>query len=127
MMRSRPAQALVEFALAVSVFMLLLLGTFDLARAYLSYTVVTNVAREASRYALAHQGEPLWETRAETAGRNLAVGIDLTRLNLTVSASATPGYVTVNGTYSFQSVTPFVGAVLGNPINMSVQTSALAG
>jgi Flp pilus assembly protein TadG len=127
MMRSTPGQALVEFALTVSVFMLLLLGTFDLARAYLSYTVVTNVAREASRYALAHQAEPSWIADATLAGRNLAVGIDPARLTLTVSASSTPGYVTVSGDYRFQSVTPFVGAVLGNPINMHVQTSALAG
>ena len=124
---SRPAQALVEFALAISVFMLLLLGTFDLARAYLSYTVVTNVAREASRYAIAHQDEPTWRADAVAAGRTLAVGIDPTRLTLAVGTSPTPGYVTVSGDYSFQSVTPLVGAVLGNPINMHVQTSALAG
>ena len=49
---------LVEFALAITVFMLLVLGTFDLARAYLAYTVVTNAAREARRYGAAHLGDP---------------------------------------------------------------------
>ncbi|HEY3058589.1 MAG TPA: TadE/TadG family type IV pilus assembly protein [Chloroflexota bacterium] len=127
-MRKAPAQALVEFALAIGVFMLLVLGTFDLARAHLSYTVLTNSAREASRYAAAHVGEPNWQAASVQAGRNLAVGIDTSRLTLTVAASTgSPGYVTVDGAYNFQSVTPFVGALLGNPINMQVHTSALAG
>ena len=37
------------------------------------------------------------------------------------------GYVTVTGAYRFHTLTPFVGALLGDPINMQVQTSALAG
>ena len=117
-------QALVEFALAISVFMLLLLGTFDLARAYLAYTVVTIAAREASRYAAAH---PTGPAGAAQAGRNLAVGVDPNAVLLTVSTAGSPTYVTVTGSYSFHSVTPFVGALLGDPINMQVQTSALAG
>jgi hypothetical protein len=121
-------QALVEFAIAISVFMLLLLGTFDLARAYLAYTVVTNAAREASRYGAAHLGEPGWSVAAARAGQNLAVGVDPSAVQLTVAAAAgSPTYVTVSGRYAFHSVTPFVGAVLGDPINMQVQTAALAG
>lgn len=127
-MRSARAQALIEFALAISVFMVLLLGTFDLARAYLSYTVLTNSAREASRYAVAHYGETDWQTASVQAGRNLAVGVDAAQLSLSVTPSSTlSGYVTVSGSYTFRSITPFVGAVLGDPINMRVSTSALAG
>ena len=127
-MRSAAAQALIEFALAVSVFMLLVLGTFDLARAYLAYTVLTNASREASRYAAAHYGQTGWQTASQQAGRNLAVGVDAAQMTLTVSASGSlSGYVTVTGAYSFHSLTPFVGALLGDPINMQVQTSALAG
>jgi Flp pilus assembly protein TadG len=117
-------QALVEFALAVSVFMLLMLGTFDLARAYLAYTVVTNAAREASRYGAAH---PTDMAGAVQAGRNMAVGIDAAALQLSVSTAGSPTMVTATGTYRFQSVTPFVGALLGNPINMQVYTATLAG
>ena len=73
MYRKAPSQALVEFALAVGVFMLLVLGTFDTARAYLAYTVVSNAAREASRYGAAHQGESGWTTAAQQAGIRLAV------------------------------------------------------
>lgn len=127
--RRARAQALVEFALTIGVFMLLVLGTFDLARAYLAYTVVTNSARETSRYALAHQGEAGWDTRAIQAGRNLAVGVDSNPavLSLAVAWNAQTGYVDVTASYAFRSLTPLVGALLGDPINLQVHTAALAG
>ena len=127
--RAAAAQALVEFALAIAVFMLLVLGTFDLARAYLAYTVVSNASREAARYGAAHAGESNWQTAATQAGKNLAVGVDQSSLSLTVgntSMDALP-YITVSGTYQFHSLTPFVGALLGDPITIRVDTSELAG
>ena len=137
----RPAQALVEFALAISIFMLLVLGTFDLARAYLAYTVVANVAREASRYGAAHAGEPTYLVDAVQAGKNLAVGIDVSLLTLTatttpqaqlpVTLQAYGPYIHVTGTYQFHSLTPGVTALFGDPathaITITVNTSALAG
>jgi hypothetical protein len=125
----RRAQAMVEFALAVAVFMLLVLGTFDLARAYLAYTVVSNAAREASRYGAAHVGQGGWATAAVQAGVNLAVGVDPSALTLTVGTTTIDGlpYINASGTYRFHSLTPLVGAVLGDPIPISVDTSALAG
>jgi TadE-like protein len=125
-----PGQALVEFALMVSVFMLLVLGTFDLARAYLAYTVTANSVREVARYAAAHLGEPNWQTASIQAGRNLAVGIDGSALQLNPPTQQTIDqltYISASGSYSFHSVTPLVGALLGNPINMPVATAALAG
>jgi hypothetical protein len=127
--RAPRAQALIEFALATSVFMLLVLGTFDMARAYLAYTVAANAAREASRYGVAHVGESGWQQSAAQAGRNLAVGVDSSALTL-IATSADIGaltYITVTGTYQFRALTPFVGSLLGNPIIMRVETSALAG
>jgi Flp pilus assembly protein TadG len=130
----RSAQAMVEFALAVSVFMLLVLGTFDLSRAYLSYTVVTNAAREAGRYGAAHlgdipqPGDPDWRAVAAQTGANMGIGLD-SPLRLSVDATTIGGlaYVRVTGTYQFHSITPMVGALLGDPIPMRVDTSTLAG
>jgi Flp pilus assembly protein TadG len=125
----RPAQALVEFALAISVFMLLVLGTFDLARAYLAYTVVANAAREASRYGAVHVGETDWKAAAVQAGTNLAVGLDPTALELTPTTQTIDmlPFITVSGNYQFHSITPLVGRLLGDPINIHVDTSTLAG
>jgi hypothetical protein len=125
----RPAQALVEFALAIAVFMLLVLGTFDLARAYMAYTVVANAAREASRYGAVHVGEAGWAPAAVQAGTNMAVGLDPAALSLiagTQTIDALP-YITVSGTYRFHSLMPLVGALLGDPINIRVDTATLAG
>src|SRR5579859_7870714 len=112
---ARPAQALVEFALAIAVFMLLVLGTFDLARAYIAYTVVANAAREAGRYGAVHDvTDPTWTTATQQAGMNLAIGIDQAALSLTpgiLTIGVLP-YITVRGTYRFHSITPLVGALL---------------
>jgi hypothetical protein len=122
---------MVEFALAASVFMLLVLGTFDLSRAYLDYTVITNAAREAGRYGAAHLGEPgppSWDVVAAQTGVNMEIGLDAPLL-LTVGTATIGGltYVTVTGTYQFHSITPMVRALLGDPIPMQVNTSTPAG
>ena len=118
-----------EFALSVSVFMLLVLGTFDLARAYVAYTAVENAAREAARYGAAHVAETNWQTQATQAGLNLAVGIDPAALTLAPSTRQIDAltYINVTGSYRLQSLTPMVGALLGNPITIRVDTSVLAG
>ena len=128
-MRRHKAQALVEFAVSVSVFMLLVLGTFDLARAYMAYTVVSNAAREASRYGAAHIGESGWTAAALQAGSTMAVGLDASALNLNVTTQQLDAltYITVSGTYRFHSVIPFVGALMGDPITIQVNTSAPVG
>ena len=125
----RSAQALVEFALAIAVFMLLVLGTFDMARAYLAYTVVANAAREASRYGAVHVGEAGWMTAAIQAGTDLAVGLDTAALSLTAGTQTIDAlpYITISGTYRFHSLTPLVGALMGDPINIRVDTATLAG
>ena len=46
--RSR-GQALVEFALVLPIFILILVGIFDLGRAVYVYSTVNNAAREAVR------------------------------------------------------------------------------
>lgn len=53
--RSRRGQTLVEFALALPIFMLLLLGIFDLGRAVYASSTINNAAREAGRLAIVDQ------------------------------------------------------------------------
>lgn len=51
-------QALVEFALVIPLFLLLLVGLFDLGRAVFSYNTLTNAAREGARIAIVNQYKP---------------------------------------------------------------------
>lgn len=50
--RSDAGQAVVEFALVAPIFLLLLFGMIEFARAFNAYLVITNVAREAARTAV---------------------------------------------------------------------------
>ena len=114
----------------VSAFMLLVLGTFDLARAYMAYAVTTNAVREVARYGAAHSSQSNWQAAAVQSGMNLAIGIDPSALQLSTPTQQVIDqltYIRASGTYSFHSVTPLVGALLGNPINVQVATAVLAG
>ena len=131
MPRLQPAQACVEFALAGTIFLLVTMGMFDVARAYLAYTVVASCAREAARSGAAHFGQSGWDTNARQAGYSLAVGIDTSAITITVSQqaidSALQPYVQADVTYAFHSVVPLVGSLLGDPIRLNASAVVLAG
>lgn len=122
-------QASVEFALVVLVFLLIVTATVDLARAQLAAASVAQAAREAARYGAVHLGEPDWQAQAAQAGRNLAVGVDGDRLVLAVEQTADDllVYVAVTGSYPFHTLTPLVGALVGDPILIETSTRAVAG
>lgn len=58
-------QALVEFSLVIPIFLLLLVGLFDLGRAVFSYNTLTNAAREGARMAIVNQDVPTIIERAQ--------------------------------------------------------------
>lgn len=56
--KSRPrsrGQALVEFALIIPLFLLIMVALFDLGRAVFAYNTLTNAAREGARLAIVNQ------------------------------------------------------------------------
>jgi Flp pilus assembly protein TadG len=58
--RTRSAgQALVETALVIPIFLMLLMGIVDLGRAVWATTSLASAAREAARFAIVHGGSPL--------------------------------------------------------------------
>jgi len=56
--RRSSGQALVEFSLIIPLFLLLLVGLFDLGRAVFAYNTLTNAAREGARIAIVNQYKP---------------------------------------------------------------------
>lgn len=67
--RSRPAgrgQALVEFALIIPVFLVLMVALFDFGRAVFAYNTLTNAAREGARMAIVNQYKPSIIDRAKS-------------------------------------------------------------
>ena len=63
--RVNRGQALVEFALVVPLFLLMLVGIFDLGRAVFTYNTLTNAAREGARMAIVNQYKPSIVQRAK--------------------------------------------------------------
>jgi TadE-like protein len=79
MLRSRRetrGQALVEFALAVPLFILLVIGIFEGGRAIYTYNALSNAAREALREAIVHQDQSAVEAEANRILGGLAAGTD---------------------------------------------------
>lgn len=61
----RRGQALVEFALVIPIFLLVLVAIFDLGRAVFAYNTLTNAAREGARTAIVNQYKPSIVARAK--------------------------------------------------------------
>jgi hypothetical protein len=125
--RTARAQAIVEFALVVPLFFLLIVGIFDLSRAYVASTVVASCAREAARSGAVSWPQSGWDTQATQTCLNLAVGVDRATLSSGVKLSATSPYVRADVAYPFHSLTPLVGTLLGDPIQLKASAVVLAG
>jgi Flp pilus assembly protein TadG len=112
--RRRPdakGQTLVEFALVVPIFVLVVLGLFDIGRAVFNYSTVANAARQAARVAVVNQDQDAIRAAAKQAG----TGLGLTDADITIVACAVqdcPYSVTV--TYDYEPATPVIGRLF-NP------------
>ena len=60
-------QSLVEFALVLPLFVLLLVGVFDLGRAFFAYIAISNAAREGTRV------YTFWPDKTTVADINTAI------------------------------------------------------
>lgn len=68
-------QALVEFSLTVIIFLILLMGIFDLGRAIYMYNGVAEAAREIARVTSVHPGSTLGNSAETTAVVNTQKGL----------------------------------------------------
>jgi Flp pilus assembly protein TadG len=73
-------QSLVEFALVIPIFLLIMVALFDLGRAVFAYNTLTNAAREGARLAIVNQYEPSIVQRA----KNSTAIVELNAPNVTV-------------------------------------------
>jgi Flp pilus assembly protein TadG len=120
-----PGQALVEFALIIPIFLLLLVAIFDLGRAVFAFNTLTNAAREGARIAIVNQYEPSIIKRAkdQTAIVELSdpsVAIDFYQVNAdgTPNTTSQCALVAVGclAVVSFEAtyfpITPFISNIL---------------
>ena len=128
----RRGQALVEFALVIPIFLLIVFGIIDAGRLIFTYNTVSNAARNAARVAIVNQsttGTNTCDTTSPTAwsvgcGVSSGVGVAIaptdvvvTYRNPTDTGACTPAsigciaVVTVTG--KWQAMTPIIGQIIG--------------
>jgi Flp pilus assembly protein TadG len=118
-------QALVEFALVIPLFLLLLVAIFDLGRAVFAWNTLSNAAREGARIAIVNQYKPsiVARAKAETAIVELndpSVNVDFYQVN----ADGTPDtsrqcalvavgcLAVVSFEATYQPITPIIGNIV---------------
>lgn len=126
-------QALVEFALILPIFLLLLIGLFDFGRAIYAFNTINQAAREAARLAIVDQTVDHVQTEGANSAASLGIDPDDVvvdfRNRLTPDA---PGSCTavvagddnnedgivlciavVTVPYQYQAATPLIGNLVG--------------
>ncbi|HET6732747.1 TadE/TadG family type IV pilus assembly protein [Mycobacterium sp.] len=128
----RRGQTLVEFALILPIFILLLVGIVDFGRAIYAYNTLSNASREAVRIAIVDQncthivdeaidhavslGLSTGDVEVEFASADLST---VTACNNTEQSLGRVAIVTTN--YSYTAATPIIGNLVG-VINMQAVT-----
>ena len=118
-------QSMVEFALVLPIFLLIVLGLVDLGRAVFAYTSITNAVREAGRLAIVNQDTTLINQRgreqtavAESTAPNLTILFKEVTPNVDPATNATCNPIRIGClaviTYetTFTPITPIVGRVV---------------
>jgi len=144
--RSLRGQSLVELALVLPLFALLLLMAIDFGRAYFTYIQVNNAAREAAHFAATGPNGPtdtagittvaLQEMDAQSQSGAGTITVADAVCNdssgtvmdcadaATVNATGQGNTVTVTVTEPFSFLTPFVNNFLGGSFHMSARATA---
>jgi Flp pilus assembly protein TadG len=122
---TRRGQALVEFALVIPLFLLLLVAIFDLGRAVFAWNTLSNAAREGARIAIVNQYKPSIVARAKQSTaivelNDPSVTVDFYQVN----ADGTPDtskqcalvavgcLAVVSFEATYQPITPLVGNIV---------------
>ena len=129
--QERGAQ-LVEFAIVVPVFLLLVMGIIDFGRAYFSWIIITNGAREGARVAAVGGDVTAVEDRVESAITGLARNAapvcpplaDQDWCVETVNLQGTRGNpVTVQVRYNFRYILPAMANLTSNVFSFNAEST----
>jgi Flp pilus assembly protein TadG len=125
-------QALLETAIALPLVLLVSAGIFEFGRAYQTWQVLTNAAREGARVAiLPGSSASDVQSRVQTAlqagqlsnAASATVGVDQSATVSIGAATAGASVVTINYPFSFMVLNPVVnlvvnGSTVGTPLTM---------
>jgi len=132
--RGERGAALLEAAITVPIILLISVGIFEFGRAYQTWQVLTNAAREGARLAVINgstDSDVVTRVRSYmTAGQlpNAATATVTVNRNVALTGADTGSQITINYPFQFMVLNPVVrlvspSATTGAPITM--QSSAL--
>ena len=123
--KERRGQALVEFALVIPIFLLLLVAIFDLGRAVFAYNTLTNAAREGARLAIVNQDEASIVQHAKNASAIVELNVPNVEVHFWqlnpdgTPDTSTPCDLVANGCLAvvsfeatYQPITPIIGNIV---------------
>jgi hypothetical protein len=112
MKKKYKAQSLVEFAILLPIFLLIVLGIFDLGRVIYTLSALHNAAREGARYGAVNHCDP---AGIENTAQHFAVGLGegVTVSSNLIMVDGVPERIRVVVSYQFRTVTPLIGVFLG--------------
>jgi len=116
---SAAGQAMVEFAMVVTVFLLMLFGIMMMTMAVSNYNTVSSAAREAVRYAIVHSpksASPATNAQIQQIAYNNAVNLNSSQMTVSVSWPADPKLTSqldaqVSVSYQYSLHVPFMTAL----------------
>ncbi len=115
-------QAMVELALILPVLLLIIMGIFEFGFMFNNYLTLSNVSREAARYA------SLGGTDAEAVVRatEIAPNLDSDQLTIVITPSESNrgrgDSLEVVVTYQYSLLTPFLDGIITNGIPLEAKT-----
>jgi Flp pilus assembly protein TadG len=127
--RSEHGQSLVEFALILPIFILVLAGLFDLGRAVFAYNTISNASRESVRVAIVNQTAT--DVQNEALKQGVSLGLSAADVTITYGDPSGTGTCTspyglgcrasVTVQYSYTAATPVISQIIG-PFLMTATT-----
>jgi Flp pilus assembly protein TadG len=116
-------QELVEYAITLPLFLILVLGIVDLGRVVYYYSAMQNVVREGARYGSIHLEDAGIEATICNLVMSRAIGVDLSCDDVTTTFDFGQGTVTVNVIYPFVPVSQIVTGFFGvNQIDITTSS-----
>ena len=126
-----------EFALILPIFILVLVGIFDMGRAVYDFNVISNAAREGVRLAIVDQNTTAIKNKAAQHSTGMAgVGnvtvtfVDGAGTNYVQCPAAPSGcqmgwYAVVKVAYDYNAATPLIGNLIGTVHMASTSKQAI--
>jgi hypothetical protein len=132
-LRCERGQALIEMALTLPLLLLICTGIFEFGRAYQTWEVLTNAAREGARVAVLPGGGPgTVDARVREylsmggldSDSSVQVDVNPTTVSMGAAGSTSASQVVVSYPFSFIVLKPIANLVGGNSLSTSMLLSA---